>query len=449
VAQCSTAALERTVGDTSRKVDESLIQGHTIMATMGKVSTDVKSIDSKFDDAAQKLLESNNRTHATLEHFSTAFFDLKRQIAEEQTRQSRSQIAFFGEQTGLPWQQAPVTPPRLLVSAEASVLGTPAAHSRVPSPQVLFMPFFPPPLRRQSVDEILNNLHIPEGAANEVLDKVEFKAHQLQPYAVGRGEYLMEMERFRDWLKTASSASDLILVDGHCSDVTVENVSPLTAVCASLIRILSARPSAIVLHHFCGQHVGYRDPLRGPDGLIRHLVHQLLFHVFDQPRHDSQGVPQTQRILELLHEKLPADMDLEHHDIGSLCRLAENLILHLDFSRPIFCIIDSVCVLETALDGWRNDTRLVIKTLLHTVDDTTRPGPGLKVLLTSTERSTDLVDWVLAPDRRLSLMAARSLSRSPQPVLFQQTIDDLLMLDDLIADKHNDSTYCSQSSRDH
>ena len=449
VAQSSTAALERTVGDTSRKVDESLIQGHAIMATITEVSTDVKSINSKFSDAAQKVIESNHKTYAALEQISTAFSDLKRQIAEDQTRQP-TQIAFSGSQTGLPWQQAPVNPPRLLMAVDSCGLGTPNSSFPRALTAGPFVPFLPPPPPQRSVDDILNSLHVPGGAADEVLDKVEFKARQLQPCAVTRGGYLMEMERFQDWLRTASSASDLILVDGHCSDVTVENVSPLTAISASLIGILRARPSVVTLYHFCGQHIGYRDPLRGPGGLMRHLVHQLLCQVFHHPPRDSSpGVTQAQPVVGLIHGELLADMDLENHDISTLCRLAENLILRLDPSRPVFCIIDSICLLETALDGWRNDTRLVIDTLLGLVSNTARRGPGLKVLLTCTERSIDLIDWVLDSDRHMiSLMAARFLSGgSPQPLHFQQIVDDLLMLDDEMVDDHTGSAYSSQVGR--
>ncbi|KAK4446647.1 hypothetical protein QBC34DRAFT_356278 [Podospora aff. communis PSN243] len=434
VGQCSTAALERTVAATSRKLDESLLQGHAIVATISEVSTDVRTFNSNLSDAAQKVIESNHKTYSAFrEELSTAFLDLKRQIAEVQTWQS-SQIAFTENQTGLlPWQQAPVTPPRLLM-AVPSGLGTPAAPSRGSSPQVLFVPFLPPPMPQRSVDDILNSLRIPDGATTEVLNKVEFKACRLHPDAVGRGEYLMEVERFHVWLGTASSASDLVLIDGYCSDATVESVSPLTALCASLIRNLRSRSSITTLHHFCGQHIGTRDPLHGPGGLIRHLVHQLLSQVLHHPLHNNQISP---------------DMDLEDQDISSLCRLAEHLMLHLDPSRPIFCIIDSVCVLETALDGWRNDTRTIVETLLRLVDDTARLGPGLKVLLTCTERSIDLADWVIPSDRHLSLVAARSLYVPPQPLLFQQVVEESLMLDDLVPDEHNDSWYSSESPRDY
>jgi hypothetical protein len=244
----------------------------------------------------------------------------------------------------------------------------------------------------------------------------------------------MTMQRFREWLEAPLWASDLVLVDGHCGDVAADKVSPMSAICASLARVLTGRkrgsardrPAAMVLYHFCGQHLTQRDTLRGPEGLIRSLVHQLLMQSGDvencTPRRQGQ-VP-----LEFVDTELLWGVD--EHDIASLCKLFSELVIRLHPARPVFCIIDGVSEIETALDGWRGDTCLIVKELLGLVDDAHRAGPGLRVLLTSSTRSAVLADLVVPSERQVSLLAGNALGRRSYPSLLERDLEDLLMADE-------------------
>jgi hypothetical protein len=239
------------------------------------------------------------------------------------------------------------------------------------------------------------------------------------------------MKRFREWLEAPWWASDLVLVDGHCGYVATDKVSPMSGICASLAGVLTNRgrdsprdgPAAMVLHHFCGQHLTHRDTLKGPGGLIRSFAHQLLVQSGDAE--DCTRGLQVQVPLEFMDAKLLRGVD--EHDIASLCRLFAELVVRLHPSRPVFCIIDGVSEIETALDSWQDDTCLIVKELLGLVEDAHRDGPGLRVLLTSSTRSAVLADWVVPSERQVSLLTGNTLAGRSYPSLLDIDLEDLLM----------------------
>lgn len=317
--------------------------------------------------------------------------------------------------TPLPWSTVPaIATPRLLTAAPFTQ-----------TEQMLYRPISPltPPSSQRSFDDLLIALDVPEHAAADALTCVTQRGKEPRLNAATKGEHLLMMDRFQGWLAAPHSSSDLILVDGHCGNVSVDKVSPMSAITAALVEVLQDRPTTIVLHHFCGQCLG-PGSLSGPSGLIRSLIHQLLrqngLHTFE--------IYARQPALDFLDDELTRC--LEDHDIPTLCRVFCHLVVQLEPSRPVFCIIDGVSELETVLDGWQDDTCCIVKTLLGLVDDTSRAGPALKVLLTSSERSTKLVDSVILPDRRISMPAARVLGSQSCLSLFREHVDDLLMIDD-------------------
>jgi hypothetical protein len=238
-------------------------------------------------------------------------------------------------------------------------------------------------------------------------------------------DQLLTTQRFHDWLVAPASVSDLIIVDGHCGNFVVDRLSPLSEIAASLVDVVLDHPvPAIVLHHFCGQCVG-AGTLSGPRGLIRNLVHQLLVQGYQPNEHTHPSY----QALDFIDEELISGV--QEHDIPSLCRLFCELIVRLDASRPVFCIIDGVSEIETVLDGWQGDTCMIIDTLMDLVDDEDRAGAALRVLLCSPERSTGLVDGVIPTSRRLSLLGARGLPSQTSFSLFQRDVAGLLMEDDM------------------
>ena len=294
---------------------------------------------------------------------------------------------------------------------------------------VLFQPSFlavlPPPSPRTSFDDLLTALDVPDYAALDTLAFVSRRICDPRLNAGTKGRHLMGMDRFQAWLAGPPSDSDLVLVDGYCGSVVADGVSPMSAICASLVEELhrragedtnSARPAVIVLHHFCGQHRGGRDPFRGPAGLLRNLLQQLL--------QQNRWPGGAEELLNFVDDGLLRGVDVS--EIGSLCYLFWNLVIRLDPSRPVFCIMDGVSEMETSLNDWCVDTRSVIEMLLGLVEDTSRAGPALRVLLTSPQRSTMLGNTVVPADGRLTLLAPRSPARDTSLFTFQRKVDTLL-----------------------
>lgn len=324
----------------------------------------------------------------------------------------------------------------------------------------------------RTIHDLLDALDVPDGTPASVLADVLGRSSNIRPDAASRGGYLLTMMRFQEWLRAPLWQSDLILADGHCGDVTINRISPMSLFCARLSEALQRfqAPSPprqndflyypphhqqpqhqqiIVLHHFCGQHTSYRDPLRGPSGLMRNLIHQLLVQGF---LNNSTTAP-SQATLGFILEQFLASLHSNPDDIPTLCRLFTALVNHLPTassptSAPavIFCLIDGISDLETVLDGWRDDVcdivEMLLSLVLTTANTTTHrsrspgpsPGPNnnaspnttttaedpflspsliptttippaLRVLLTSAERSTELAEWVVPPDRHVSLRA--------------------------------------------
>jgi hypothetical protein len=299
---------------------------------------------------------------------------------------------------------------------------------------VAYEPLSPPASPRASFDELLKALDVPEGAAAEALAGVTRRSCHLKVDTGARGNRLMGMKRFTEWLEAPSWASDLVLVDGHCGNIAADKVSPMSAICASLAGVMTDaerddgqdRPAPIVLHHFCGQHLGLRNALSGPGGLIRSLVHQLLVQTHQHVEDYATG---PQASLDFIDDHLLGGVD--ERDIPSLCRLFGELVARLDRSRPVFCIIDGVSEIETALDGWQEDACSIISALLDLVDEGSfRAGPALRVLLTSAQRSTTLAESVVPSDSHVSLLAAHTLGKRSYASLFEEDVDDLLMAGD-------------------
>jgi hypothetical protein len=274
-----------------------------------------------------------------------------------------------------------------------------------------------------SLDDVLKELDVPEGAAADTLAFISRHLRNSKLNAGSKSKDLIRMERFRDWLAAPPGDSDLVLVDGHCGGtVATDRVSPISAICAALVEELQranedtspARPAVIVLHHFCSQHRRGRDLLRAPAGLIRNLIRQLL-----------QQSP-WQAGLDFVDDELLRGIG--EHDIHSLCCLFSKVITQLDPYRPVFCVIDGISEMETVLDGWREDTCSIIEMLRGLVDDTSRAGPALRVLLTSSVRSTVLAETVVPSDGHVSLIAARSPARQSSLLPFQKEVDELLMV---------------------
>ena len=134
--------------------------------------------------------------------------------------------------------------------------------------------------------------------------------------------WLLSHSSFRTWLKSNESQS--LLLDGN--NPTSERISASSIVCATLLQSLKESQQATPISFFCSLHTGESASLRGPQGLMRNLLHQLL------PIQDFD--------LSFINDSYAEKVYSQ--DLLCLCDLFERLVNQLDEDRVLFCIIERV-----------------------------------------------------------------------------------------------------------
>jgi hypothetical protein len=201
------------------------------------------------------------------------------------------------------------------------------------------------------------------------------QSNSLRPQALGKARWLLSTVQFKNWLERPFSG--ILLVDGYCKDDGIGKISPLSVFCASLATTLRQTSSGIVLHFFCGSHSRIeQDPVSGPAGLIRSLITQLLLYP-DSP--DVYLDPMEQNLYEAV----------SHWNVQALVFLFGLLVCKMHESKTIICLIDGISDFETPLHGWDRQILDVVQQL-RSIVDRQRPGPALKLLMTSANRALDI-----------------------------------------------------------
>jgi hypothetical protein len=237
-------------------------------------------------------------------------------------------------------------------------------------------------------------LNVPVDAANKDLGHVLQQSSTLKTDNLAQGRWLMTTTEFKNWL--AGRSSDILLVDGHCDQANAGKISPMSVFCATLAATVAKLQWTIVLNFFCGQHVAFHDPLRGPNGLLGSLICQLLLS------------PNTlEPNLEILDQQEIYN-ELHRHDLHTLLHLFQELVRQIPQGTLIFCIIDGLSEYETRMENSAENLRSVIQGLQSILHD--QFGPIIKVLMTSAHRSTDIMKQIPA-EQCVSLRAGNMPGR--------------------------------------
>ncbi|KAI9737404.1 MAG: hypothetical protein M1834_009558 [Cirrosporium novae-zelandiae] len=216
-----------------------------------------------------------------------------------------------------------------------------------------------------SLAELLTLLQIPHMMTSNDLDYVLRQGSDFDLTAQGQARWLLRTRQFQGWLSPRDS--DLLLVDGNTDSSIGGGLSPLSLLCATLVlSFFKMRPRPISLHFFCGQHDAPDDVLKGPNGLIRSLITQLLL---------------THQMFTLYfinsHQHCTG---LEAQSLAALCNTFQKLVKQLPPRTLIYCVLDGISLYEGT--DWDGDLAFVVDRLNKIVKDECLQ-PTFKLLMTS------------------------------------------------------------------
>ena len=139
---------------------------------------------------------------------------------------------------------------------------------------------------------------------------------------------IMEHKKFNDWLNVNESA--VLFIEGALSSASYGRITPMSTLSSLVLGSLCDKEPAIAIHFFCGFHTASQDPMRGPQGMMRSLICQILQLFTVEVDFVSRRVRDKLDIL----------------DLHTLCLCVGKLVRRLPPDTVLFCIIDSICFLE-------------------------------------------------------------------------------------------------------
>ncbi|KAL2071791.1 hypothetical protein VTL71DRAFT_13026 [Oculimacula yallundae] len=236
-------------------------------------------------------------------------------------------------------------------------------------------------------EDLIAMLDVPPEQCARDLNFVIRQSSQFCSTSKSYGAAITSNPRFQAWVN--ADDADLIFVEGQF-DSRCGRTSPVSSFCASLPQEIEDTKVGVVLSFFCGQHVASNDRLRGPRGLIRSLLWQLL-NVWPQSsvRANISG---------------PFD-DEASISMEDLCFLFQMLLKQVPY-LAVFCIIDDMPQFERQC--WDKDYFIFLRLLGNLLGE--EPGIRFKVLITSSGKSRRLQEQ-LPDDRCIRVLERDMVSR--------------------------------------
>ena len=193
-------------------------------------------------------------------------------------------------------------------------------------------------------------------------------------------------EKYREWFTTDMSAG--LFIEGSSFSASHGRNTPMSLLSCSVIDHLHDKGPAIAIHYFCGSHTSSQDALKGPHGMMRSLISQVLrWFTVDL---DFVG---TRRYRDQL-EKL---------NLHILCDCFTKLVKRLPMDTVLVCVIDGISFFRGK--DWAEDCQRMMDHLCDLADDDGQ-GAVFKLLVTSPSRGKHAADNFNFPDQwRLALPA--------------------------------------------
>ena len=243
-------------------------------------------------------------------------------------------------------------------------------------------------------------------------------SHSIEESDLNKVRWLLSTDQFKCWI--AHPFPNVLLVDGYCHEAGIGRTSPLSVFCASLAATMAQIDSTIILYFFCSHHaLPEQDPIGGPSGLLRTLLTELITQVVVHTNPSNPYVLSTEQHF----------MDaVRQYDTVALCALFDRILTNIHPAKKVYCLLDNVSDFQSAIYrryGWGEQIHYIIQTLRR-LADRPRPGPPLKLLLTSANRFLNPKSMMDERTGYVSLRAAKMNGRPARGPAFQQDIKQLL-----------------------
>ncbi|KAK0727451.1 hypothetical protein B0T26DRAFT_137105 [Lasiosphaeria miniovina] len=212
-------------------------------------------------------------------------------------------------------------------------------------------------------------LDVQRGHAAQDVSFVRQQGQEFDAKSTSAGAAIFLDTSFQRWM--SADVPDLVYVEARLERI-YGKTSPISYFCAQLVHKFNEAPhTTVTLSFFCGQHVAVKDALRGPRGLMRSLIAQLL-----------RAWPKA-----CLDDLDLAALEGRNHTcipVAELCLMFKLVVRQIPCHYNVICIVDDVGRLE--MDEWSSEYWAVMGMLEDLVNGA-EAGVRFKVLITSPARS--------------------------------------------------------------
>ncbi|MCJ1385307.1 hypothetical protein MMC17_008429 [Xylographa soralifera] len=218
-----------------------------------------------------------------------------------------------------------------------------------------------------SRDELLDMLGVSADSSFQDLQRSLRAGQSIELSASHIAKGIIEGKKFREWLSTDNSAA--LFIEGGLSSASYGLNTPMSLLSSTVIDSLHDKEPAVTIYFFCGSHTSSKDLIRGPHGMMRSLICQIL-RLFSVE-------------LDFISSRLYREQ-LQSLNLYTLCDCFGKLVKRLPIDTVLVCIIDSICFFEKR--EWAEDCQKAINDIQDLADEDGL-GPVFKLLITSPSRS--------------------------------------------------------------
>ncbi|KAJ9616703.1 hypothetical protein H2200_000422 [Cladophialophora chaetospira] len=224
--------------------------------------------------------------------------------------------------------------------------------------------------------DLLEILDVSPEAPIEDFRRIHRACQSIDPsdYQIAQGVF--EGAKFKEWL--SADVSDALLIEGGPALATHGRFASLSLTSCLAIECLDDKDPAATIFHFCRRHTFSKDPLQGPQGLMRSLICQVL-RLFQNEIKLGFTATTFRRYQE----------QLESYNLQTLCDCFAKVVRQLPREMVLFCIIDGIDSFEK--HDWAESCRFMIRELQDILYEY-ECGPVFKLLVTSPVRSRHVGD---------------------------------------------------------